>query len=122
MCIGCFWGEYISPYFCLLSFLVRQQRAEEEARLERKNRLRLEREAAEAREEGLRREAEARRREVPGWLLRPTLNWRSLLNDIMGPISGGVHPFFSHPLLLLCGGSNSPRCQSQLSISIACLN
>ena len=66
MCIVCFWGEYISPYFCLLSFPVCQQRAEEEARLERKNRLQLEREGAEAREKGLKREAEVRRREVLG--------------------------------------------------------
>ena len=52
-----------------------------------------------------------------GWSLRPTLNWRSLLNDIMGPISGGVHPFFSRPMLLLRGGSNSPGANLRLSIS-----
>ena len=65
MCIV-FWGEYISPYFCLLSFPVRQQRAEEEARREHEKRLRLEREEAEVREKGLKHEAVARRREVPG--------------------------------------------------------
>ena len=105
----CFWGEYISPYFCLLSFPVHQQRAEEEAQLECENRLRLEREAAEVREEGLRREAKARRREVPGMVAEAYSQLALIAQRHYGAHLWGCPPLFLLPYAVVAWWVQLPQ-------------
>ena len=117
-CVLCFWGEYISPYFCLLSFLVPQQRAEEEARLERENRLRLEREEAEVREKGLRREAVVRRREVPGMVAEAYSQLALIAQRHHGAHLWGYPPLLLPPYAVVAWWVQLPR----VSISAEHLN